>query len=72
MLAIETMKKNENIAINKIVAFGDDCNDLAMIQKCGIGVAMGNGTAEIKNAAKYVCGTNNEDGVGKWIEEHLL
>jgi hydroxymethylpyrimidine pyrophosphatase-like HAD family hydrolase len=43
-----------------------------MIQKCGIGVAMGNGTAEIKNAAKYVCGTNNEDGVGKWIEEHLL
>jgi Cof subfamily protein (haloacid dehalogenase superfamily) len=72
MAAIEAISKNENIAISDIIAFGDDYNDIEMIQKCGIGVAMENGIDEIKKITKYICGNNNEDGVGKWIEENVL
>jgi Cof subfamily protein (haloacid dehalogenase superfamily) len=72
ILAVKEVIKKENITLNNVVAFGDDYNDLDMIKECGIGIAMGNGIEEIKEVAKYICETNNEDGVGKWLEENIL
>jgi Cof subfamily protein (haloacid dehalogenase superfamily) len=72
MAAIKEIVKNEGINISDIIAFGDDYNDIEMIKNCGTGVAMENGIEEIKNAAKYICKNNNEDGVGKWIEENIF
>ncbi|GHU60372.1 Cof-type HAD-IIB family hydrolase [Spirochaetia bacterium] len=72
MTAIEAISKNKNIPISDIIAFGDDYNDIEMIKKCGTGVAMENGINETKEIAKYICGNNNEDGVGKWIEKNIL
>jgi Cof subfamily protein (haloacid dehalogenase superfamily) len=72
MLAIEAVSAYENISIDDIAAFGDDYNDIEMIKGCGIGIAMENGVIEIKNVAKYICKSNNEDGAGKWIKENLL
>ncbi|NLN07027.1 MAG: HAD hydrolase family protein, partial [Firmicutes bacterium] len=36
------------------------------------GVAMGNSIAEVKMAADYVCDTNDNDGVARWLEENIL
>ena len=72
MNAIEIISKNQKVSLSEIIAFGDDYNDIEMIKKCGIGVAMENGIDEIKSIAKYICGKNNNDGVGKWIEENVL
>lgn len=72
LLAVKEVIKMENITLNNVVAFGDDYNDLNMIKECGIGIAMGNGIKEIKEVAKYICKTNNEDGIGKWLEENIL
>jgi hydroxymethylpyrimidine pyrophosphatase-like HAD family hydrolase len=72
MNAIEILSKEQNIPLSRILAFGDDYNDIEMIKKCGIGVAMENGIDEVKSVAKYICGKNNNDGVGKWIEENVL
>ncbi|MCL2620431.1 MAG: HAD family hydrolase [Defluviitaleaceae bacterium] len=55
-----------------IVAFGDGFNDLEMIEKCGVGVAMANGIGEVKSVANFICDTNDNDGVAKWLAEHLL
>ena len=33
---------------------------------------MGNGEAEIKKIANYVCESNDEDGVAKTIEKYVL
>jgi Cof subfamily protein (haloacid dehalogenase superfamily) len=71
MLALEAIIKDEKIELENIVAFGDDHNDIEMVKKCGIGIAMENGIDEIKNVAKNICGNNNEDGVAKWIEENI-
>ncbi|MDR1230332.1 MAG: HAD family hydrolase [Spirochaetaceae bacterium] len=70
--AIHEIAKHENIAISEITAFGDDYNDIEMVKNCGVGIAMENGIEEIKQVAKYICGKNNEDGIGKWIEKNLL
>ncbi|MCL2499517.1 MAG: Cof-type HAD-IIB family hydrolase [Defluviitaleaceae bacterium] len=56
----------------EIAAFGDDYNDIDMLLSCGFGVAMGNANADVKNAAAYVCGTNDNDGVAKWLEMNVL
>jgi Cof subfamily protein (haloacid dehalogenase superfamily) len=72
MAAIRAIERDEKMEASEIIAFGDDYNDIEMVKGCGTGIAMGNGIEEIKRAAKYICGKNNEDGVGKWIENNLL
>ena len=42
------------ISMDQTIAFGDDRNDLEMVAEAGIGVAMGNGIAAVKQAADYV------------------
>jgi len=69
---VKSIAKHYGFDTDTFIAFGDDVNDLEMIQKCGIGVAVENAISDVQSAAKYICGTNNNDGVAKWIEEHLL
>ena len=59
------------IAPEQIAAFGDDFSDLEMLANCGAGVAVANAIPEVKAVAKYICGTNEEDGVAVWLEEFL-
>jgi Cof subfamily protein (haloacid dehalogenase superfamily) len=50
----------------EIAAFGDAANDIPMLEKAGLGIAMANAPDEVKRAAKRVLPwTNNEDGVAK-------
>lgn len=56
----------------KIAAFGDDYNDIDMLQSCGIGIAMDNALPEVKAAADQICGSNEQDGVARWIADNLL
>lgn len=61
-----------NVKLEEVVAFGDDTSDIAMLELCGAGVAMENALDKVKEAADYVCGNNDEDGVARWLEKHLL
>lgn len=70
--AVKTAGKHFGIHAGDIAAFGDDVNDLEMIRECGIGVAVMNAVAEVKSSANYICAANDDDGVAKWIENHLL
>lgn len=60
------------IVPENIAAFGDDYADIGMLQLCGLGIAMGNAIAEVKSIADAVIGSNDEDGIGLWLEEQLL
>ncbi|MBY7143087.1 HAD family phosphatase [Virgibacillus sp. NKC19-3] len=60
-----------NIQPDKIIAFGDEDNDLEMIDYAGVGVAMGNAIDELKAIANHVTSTNEEDGIGIFLEEYL-
>ena len=54
------------------MGFGDGGNDLTMMKKAGVGVAMGNAEEEIKEASNYVTASNDEDGVAWAIEKLVL
>jgi Cof subfamily protein (haloacid dehalogenase superfamily) len=56
---------------SEAVSFGDAENDLQMIGNAGLGVAMGNATAELKAEADFVAATNMEDGVAAVLERLL-
>lgn len=49
-------------------AFGDSANDLEMISYAAHGIAMGNGTEKIKQAADYVTDSVEKDGIEKALK----
>lgn len=55
--------------MKNVYAFGDSGNDIAMLKKCGWGIAMGNATTDAKEAAKEVIDTNDTDTIAKKIIE---
>lgn len=59
-------------SIDEALACGDSQNDLSMIQAAGIGVAMGNASAEVKKAADFVTLPNEESGVAYAIHKFVL
>jgi len=81
---IEIIKKGINKAVGlqkiadyfdipkeRIIAFGDEDNDLEMIDYAGVGVAMGNAIDELKSVSKHQTLTNEQDGIGIFLEEYL-
>jgi Cof subfamily protein (haloacid dehalogenase superfamily) len=45
------------------VAFGDSSNDISMLEYAGVGVVMGNGTDEAKEAGDFVTKDIHDDGI---------
>ncbi len=68
------IKLGELLGIRReeIMAFGDGANDLKMIKEVGVGVAMENAKDELKEAADYIAGSNDKDGVARFIETYVL
>lgn len=66
--AIQFICRKKNTSIDCVMAFGDSGNDVYLLASCGYGVAMKNGSAQAKKAAKYISDyTNNEQGVLRFI-----
>lgn len=53
-------------------AFGNAENDVDMMIWAGTGVAVANSPSDVCAAADEVTESNDEDGVGLWIERHIL
>ncbi|GAA0879889.1 Cof-type HAD-IIB family hydrolase [Algoriphagus jejuensis] len=51
-----------------VIAFGDNYNDIDLLQSVGWGVAVGNARAEVKAVAKEVTLHHKEDGVAATLE----
>jgi len=69
---IQDVSSYFRIPTARTVAFGDDYNDIIMLRGCGIGVAVDNALDEVKASADYICASNDDDGVAKWLESNLL
>lgn len=59
------------IDVADAVGFGDNINDIPMLQMAGLGVAVANAEPETQAAANRVCASNDEDGVANTILELL-
>lgn len=69
--SIKQISKIEQIDNENIIAFGDGLNDIDMLKKSGIGVAMNNALPEVKKVCKYQTKTNEEDGVIYFLNKYL-
>lgn len=70
--AVKILCKHLGINIEEVIAFGDQMNDISMIETVGFGVAMGNAKDEVKSIADYVTLTNDENGVAYAIKTKVL
>lgn len=57
------------IKVDEIIAFGDDYADVGMLELCGKGIAMGNAINEVKEKADVIIGSNDEDGIAKYLSQ---
>jgi len=54
-----------DIQAKDVVAFGDQENDMQMIEFAGLGIAMENATDKLKSVADEIVESNEDSGVGK-------
>ena len=69
---VDLVLKTLGVSYEETLAIGDSSSDLAIIQKCGIGIAMGNAPENIKAAADDITATNIENGVALAFEKYLF
>jgi len=67
--AVRFLEDYFHVKMEECVAFGDNFNDLDMLESVGLGVAMGNAPDEIKQAANRVTASHNDDGIALILNE---
>ncbi|HZA24445.1 MAG TPA: HAD family hydrolase [Dehalococcoidia bacterium] len=60
------------IEVCQLLGAGDSYNDLPMLKACGLSIAMGGASPEVKAVADYIAPTVEEDGLAVAIEEVVL
>ena len=70
--AVEELVKELGIDIKEVICIGDGGNDIEMLKRAGMAVAMKNGMDEVKAMADYITEDNNNSGVAKAINKLIL
>lgn len=69
--AIRTAFGAMGIGGDEMMAFGDQANDIPMIKTVRYGIAMGNATDEVKEAAFDVTSDNDHDGIAEAVYKYI-
>jgi hypothetical protein len=70
--AFSEIAKLLGIPLAEVAAIGDGANDVAMFERSGLSIAMGNAAPPVQRAADFVTESNREDGFAKAIEQFIL
>lgn len=66
--ALSDIVAYNDLLISETMAFGDGGNDISMLLKAGVGVAMGNANNNVKAMANYVTSSADDDGIYKALK----
>jgi len=69
--ALAAIAVQYNIQQQEVMAIGDSYNDLPMIEWAGIGVAVANAHLQVKQAADFVSGSNEEEGIVQALDKFI-
>ena len=69
--AVEHLANHFNVPLDKTVAIGDQLNDIPMIERAGLGVAVQNADKGLKEKAKVISPLTNEEGAVAWTIEQF-
>lgn len=70
--ALRKLMDKLGVESSEVMAIGDGLNDLSMMDAVGFPIAMGNAGPEVKEVARYISKTNDEDGVAYAIRKWAL
>ena len=70
--ALEAICRHFDIPFARVMAIGNEGNDLEMIRRAGIGVAMANACDELKECADAVTKSNSQRGVEYALRRYVL
>ncbi len=70
--AVDDVSRFFNVPCENIMAIGDDYNDVPMLERAGLAVAMGNAVDEAKKVSDFITSTNEDGGVAKAIERFVF
>jgi len=70
--AVSVLANKWGVKQCEIIAFGNDVNDIDLLTYAKLGIATENALDKVKEISGYICGSNNEDGVAKWLHQHIL
>jgi hypothetical protein len=68
---IEMVLDREGLTWDDVIAFGDSTNDIIMLQKAGLGIAMGSATDQVKEAADRVTTSVYNNGIFNAVKQIL-
>ncbi len=71
-VALTEIAKLLGVPLAEVAAIGDGANDVAMFERSGLSIAMGNAKPEVRQAADFVTDSNGDDGFAKAIERFIL
>lgn len=66
------LQKEYNFGINRVIAFGDNENDLDLLKTAGLGIAVANAKSTLKAVADEITLQNTEDGVVVALKNHVF
>ena len=69
---LDAMLEKIGVKWENTVCCGDGFNDISMIKYAAVGVAMANAKEEVKKAADFITGSNDEDGLVTVIDKFIL
>lgn len=68
--AVEFLANYYGVPLDRVIAVGDQLNDISMIERAGLGIAVSNADEALKKKANYVCAyTNEEAAIAEIIEK---
>lgn len=70
--AVEMLAAFYGLKRDEIITIGDSENDVSMLEYAGLGIAMGNASAIVKQKADYTTDSNDQDGVANAINKFIL
>ncbi|MGP8101267.1 MAG: Cof-type HAD-IIB family hydrolase [Candidatus Cybelea sp.] len=70
--ALSDIAKLAAVPLAEVATIGDGGNDVAMFERSGLSIAMGNASPEVQRAADFVTESNGEDGFAAAIERFIL
>jgi hypothetical protein len=71
-VALSEIAKLLGVPLAEIAVIGDGGNDVAMFERGGLSIAMGNASPQVQQAADFVTDSNRDDGFAKAIERFIL
>lgn len=71
-LALRDLSRKLGVKKSQVMAFGDNLNDLDMLENAGVPIAMENAVERLKAVARHIAPHHGESGVGRMLTKLVL